>query len=160
MHLKMQQRILLTQKEMLMADYPATWNWDKDGPFVSGEVIDIRYMPEAKYGPVNIMELDGPQGHVSVWLSPAALKRWLDLETPQQGDFVQIQFDGWETIVDKTGKPKPHPDRPNEEWQMRTFSASVKRSGVSTSSVSVPDLDAQIKQQFSAQKIDDSDIPF
>jgi hypothetical protein len=143
-----------------MADYPATWNWDKDGPVVSGEVLDIRYMPEAKYGPVNVMELDGPQGHVSVWLSPAALKRWLDLEAPQQGDFVQIQFDGWEPILDKNGIPKQHPERKDEIWQMRTFSASVKRGDASTSSVSVPDLDAQIKEQFSAQKIDDSDIPF
>ncbi len=111
--------------------YPPSWSWDRDGNEVSGEVIEIRHMPEKvkngrTFRETDIMEVEGPQGLVSVWLSPAGLRRWLQLDSPQMGDYVTIRFEGWEPILDReTNKPKPHPDDPSKVWEMRTFSATV-----------------------------------
>ncbi len=143
--------------------YPPTWSWERDGSEVSGEVLDIRHMPAKtkngrEFRETDIMTLEGPQGEVSVFLSPAGLRRWFQEENPRVGDYVSITFVGWEPILDKeTNRPKPHPDDPSKVWEMRMFSATVdSRESDNVASGAPPLGGSPAQSSFDG----DSDIPF
>jgi hypothetical protein len=138
-----------------MAEYARTWSWDHDGPKVKGTVHRLDFIENGKYGPTHVMEIMDPDnGHIAIWFGTAGLKKILEYDKPQRGDMIEIEFQGWEDIIDyKTGLPKAHPERPDEPFRRRLFAGGVIRPSDDNpfaSAAAVP----------TPEPVNDDDIPF
>jgi hypothetical protein len=135
------------------SDYPAYWDWDKDGLSVTGKFIRLDEAP-SKFGltPIVVLFLEDGTSR-AVWLNRTALKSQFAEELERRGaqDFVV-----GERITATRGETKREPEGGSAYWPYRTvFHDAPRRSGAAI-------LGADVSDAGDDETTDDDDdgIPF